>query len=91
MEGWRKIMLLMVLTGEETDEPMESRLLLTRDADEEERRKDVRRVEGERRDAMAWKREDCILGGRFFKEEKGGGKGSSRDVDRCFGRSESDE
>lgn len=63
MEGWRKMMLLIVLTGEETDEPIESRLLLARDEEEVERRNEVRRVEGVRRAAMAWKREDCILGG----------------------------
>ena len=62
MEGWRKMMLLMVLTGEEADEPMESRLLLAREEDDEERRKVVRRVEGLRRAARAWKREECILG-----------------------------
>lgn len=78
MEGWRKMMLLIVLTGEETDEPMESRLLLARDDDEDERRNEVRRVEGVRRAARAWKREDCILG-RMWE----GGR-SSRDAGGRF-------
>lgn len=56
---------MIVLTGEETDEAMESRLLLARDDGDDERRKDVRRVEGAKRAAMEWKRDDCILGGAF--------------------------
>lgn len=57
------MMLLMVLTGEEADdEAMESRLELTRDDEVEvRRRKEVRSVEGAKRAAMEWKREDCIL------------------------------
>jgi hypothetical protein len=63
IEGWRKMMLLMVLTGEDTVEAMESRLLLARDEAEDERRKEVRRVDGEKRAAIAWNLEDCILTG----------------------------
>ena len=70
------MMLLIVLTGDDTDEPMESRLLLARD-EEDERRNEVRRVEGVRRAAMAWKREDCILGGCG---EVIGAQGTQRDV-----------
>lgn len=56
-------MLLMVFTGEEADdEAMESRLELARDDEVEERRRnEVRSVEGAKRAAMEWKREDCIL------------------------------
>lgn len=58
IEGWRKMMLLMVLTGDDAVEAIESRLLET----EDDRRKEVRRVVAEKRAAMAWNREDCIMG-----------------------------
>lgn len=69
-------MLLMVFTGEEADdEAMESRLELTRDDEVEERRRnEVRSVEGAKRAAMEWKREDCILllgGGSVGGEGRG--------------------
>ena len=62
MDGWRNMTLLMVLTGDEAvEEAMESRLLLARDEDEYDRRNEVRRVVGEKREAMAWNLEDCIV------------------------------
>lgn len=63
MEGWRKMILLMALTGEEADdEAMESRLELARDDEVEERRpNEVRNVEGAKRAAMECRREDCIF------------------------------
>lgn len=82
MEGWRKMMLLIVLTGEDTDEPIESRLLLAREADDDERRKEVRRVEGARRAARAWKREVCILGGWEEVEGRGEGRLGAREQRR---------
>lgn len=51
------MMLLMVLTGDDAVEAIESRLLET----EDDRRKEVRRVVAEKRAAMAWNREDCIM------------------------------
>jgi len=58
IEGWRKMMLLMVLTGDDAVEAIESRLLET----EDDRRKEVRRVVAEKRAAMAWNLEDCMMG-----------------------------
>ena len=62
MDFWRKMMLLMVLTGELAWEMNESLSVLTReDADDDDRRNEVRRLWGEKRAAMAWKRVDCIM------------------------------
>lgn len=62
---WRKTMLLMVLTGELDCEANEARsVLLARDEvddDDRDRRNDVRRLWGENRAVMDWKREDCML------------------------------
>ena len=56
------MMLLMVLTGEEAfDEAMESRLELAREEADGERRNEVRRVAGEKRAVMDWKRVVCML------------------------------
>ncbi len=54
-------MLLMVLaTGDRlADDEYELRLLL--DADEDERRNEVRRPPGVKRAVMAWKRDVCIV------------------------------
>lgn len=60
-EGWRKMMLLMVSTGEEALLPHESLSLLARDDVEALRRKDVRRLAAERRAVMDWRREDCMV------------------------------
>lgn len=62
IDGWRKTMLLMVLTGDEEAVAYESRSLLARDEAEEERRKEVRSWLGEKRAVMDWKREDCMVG-----------------------------
>lgn len=61
MEGCRNMMLLMVLTGDDAVEAIESRLLLIREEADDDRRNDVRRVVGEKRAAMEWNLEDCIL------------------------------
>ena len=92
MEGWRKMMLLMVLTGEDTVEAMESRLLLGRDEAEDERRKEVRRVDGEKREAIAWNLEDCILtrsvgpGRRVTMVATSKGEHGNRRLTSCTGR-----
>ena len=62
----RKTMLLMVLTGDwETNEPR-SVLLAREEADDDDdddidRRNEVRRLCGEKRAVMEWKREDCMM------------------------------
>lgn len=60
-------MLLIVTTGEDAWERYELRSeLLDRDEveeDEDDRLKDVRSFCGEKREARAWKRVDCILTG----------------------------
>jgi hypothetical protein len=61
MEGWRKIMLLMVLTGDDMVVEYELRALLALDDADEDRRKLVLRLVGENRAVMEWKREVCIL------------------------------
>lgn len=65
MDGCRKMMLLMVPTGDEACDMYERSELLDRDEavdeDEDDRRNDVRSLCGERREAMAWKRVVCIL------------------------------
>lgn len=60
MEGWRKMMLLMVLAGDDMMVEYELRALLARDEAAEERRKLVRKLAGEKRAEMAWKRGDCM-------------------------------
>lgn len=57
------MMLLMVLTGELAVEINESLsvLVLARDDAEEDRRNDVRMLCGEKRAAMVWKREGCMM------------------------------
>lgn len=62
MDFWRKMMLLMVLTGELAWETNESRSVLAREDADEDRRKEVRMLWGEKRAAMVWKRVDCMLG-----------------------------
>ena len=63
MEGWRKMTLLMALTGDMVDDDeYELRALLARDEADEDRRNEVRRLWGEKRAMVAWKREVCILG-----------------------------
>lgn len=61
----RKTMLLMVLTGELVSEANEARsVLLARDDvddDDMDRRNEVRRLCGENRAVMDWKREDCMV------------------------------
>lgn len=61
----RKTMLLMVLTGELVSEANDARsVLLARDDvddDDMDRRNDVRRLCGENRAVMDWKREDCMV------------------------------
>jgi len=61
----RKTMLLMVLTGEPVSEANEARsVLLARedvDDDDMDRRNEVRRLWGENRAVMDWKREDCMV------------------------------
>lgn len=61
-------MLLMVLpTGDDVAERYEflrapsPTLLAREDADEDDLRNDVRRLWGEKRAVMAWKREGCIV------------------------------
>lgn len=64
MDGCRKMMLLMLLpTGDDVADMNEFRsALLARDeAELEDLRKDVRRLWGEKRAVMVWKREGCIL------------------------------
>lgn len=78
MEGWRKMMLLMVLTGDEMEalDEYEFRALLALDEAEDERRKLVRRPCGAKRAVMEWKREDCMVGvcsGEALKRRGGGG------------------
>ena len=62
---WRKTMLLMVLTGELACEANEARsVLLARedvDDDDMDRRNEVRRLCGEKRAVMDWKREVCMV------------------------------
>lgn len=54
-------MLLMVLTGELVCEAIDIRsLLLARDEADDDRRNEVRRLCGEKRAAMDWKRGDCM-------------------------------
>lgn len=52
---------MMVSAGEEPLEANELRELELREDADEARRKDVRRPEGEKRERMELKREDCIL------------------------------
>ncbi|SPQ18980.1 b46bb0b0-6a0a-4e96-98fb-81886a2e45d2 [Thermothielavioides terrestris] len=69
---WRKTMLLMVETGELACEAVKPRsvLLAREDADDDvddvdsDRRNEVRRLCGEKRAVMAWKREVCIVSAR---------------------------
>jgi len=64
MEGCRKMTLLMALTGDMVeDDEYELRLLLARDEADDDRRNEVRRLWGEKRAMVAWKREVCILKG----------------------------
>jgi hypothetical protein len=63
MEGWRKMMLLMVLAGDEMvvwDE-YELRALLALDEADEARRKLVRRLPGENLAVMEWNGDDCMV------------------------------
>jgi hypothetical protein len=57
------MMLLMVLTGELAVEMNESLsvLMLARDDAEDDRRNDVRMLCGEKRAAMLWNREGCMM------------------------------
>ncbi len=59
----RKTMLLMVLTGEPEANEARSVLLAREDADDDDRdrRNDVRRLCGEKRAVMDWKREVCMV------------------------------
>ena len=52
MEGWRKMMLLMVLTGDDMVVEYEFLALLAREEADDERRKPVRRLPGEKRAVM---------------------------------------
>lgn len=66
LDFWRKTMLLMVLTGELACEATEARsvLLAREDADDDvdsDRRNEVRRLCGEKRAVMLWKREVCMV------------------------------
>lgn len=55
-------MLLMVLTGELALEMNESRSVLARDeAEDEDRRNEVLILWGEKRAAIEWNREDCMV------------------------------
>lgn len=54
-------MLLIVLTGDDAVVAKEPRSLLAREDADDERRKVVLSVLGEKREVMDWKREDCIL------------------------------
>jgi hypothetical protein len=53
--------LMVACTGDE-DEEEENELVVAEDA-EDDRRNDVRRFPGEKRDRIIWKREVCILNG----------------------------
>lgn len=57
----RRMMLLMVLAGELACDMNESRSVLAREDADEDRRNEVRRLCGEKRAAMAWKRVDCMV------------------------------
>lgn len=57
MDGWRRMILLMV-SADEDEERMES--WEEEDADEE-RRKEVLSLEGEKRAVMVWKRVVCMI------------------------------
>jgi hypothetical protein len=61
MERFRRMMLLMVLTGELDCDMNESRSELARDDVDDDRRNEVRMLWGEKRDAMAWKRVEGIM------------------------------
>ena len=62
MEGWRKMTLLMALTGDMVDDDeYELRALLARDEADDDRRNEVRMLWGEKRAARAWRRVDCIM------------------------------
>lgn len=62
MDGCRKSTALIVCTGDdEPDEPDE--LVVDVDADDK-RRRDVRRLLGEKRERIVWKRDVCMLDGR---------------------------
>lgn len=54
-------MLLIVLTGDDDVVAYEPRSLLARDEAEDDRRKEVRKDLGEKREVMDWRREDCML------------------------------
>jgi len=58
-----KMMLLMVLTGELAEDMNESLsvLMLARDEAEDDRRNDVRMLCGEKRAAMVWNRDGCMV------------------------------
>ncbi len=61
---WRKTMLLMVLTGDCETKELRSVLLAREEADDDDdmdRRNEVRRLCGEKRAVMVWKREDCMM------------------------------
>ena len=61
MERFRRMRLLMVLTGELDCDMNESRSELARDDVDDDRRNEVRMLWGEKRDAMAWKRVEGIM------------------------------
>jgi len=63
--------LLMALTGDMVDDEYELRALLARDEADDDRRNEVRRLWGEKRAMVAWKREGCILAcGRGCSSER---------------------
>lgn len=68
----------MVLTGDDDVVAYEPRSLLAREEADDERRKVVRSVLGEKRDAMDCKRDDCMMGALLLKAI-----GSSLMVCRC--------
>lgn len=65
MDGCRNMMALMALAGEDDDEVLDE-YDETRDGEEEaedDRRKGLRRLDGEKRAVTAWRREECMTGG----------------------------
>lgn len=54
-------MLLIVPTGDDDVVAYEPRSLLARDEAEDDRRKEVRKDLGEKREVMDWRPEDCML------------------------------
>lgn len=65
---------MIVSTGDEPLEVNELRELVLRDEADDARRKDVRMLEGEKRERMVLKREVCILADLCDEDKLGGSK-----------------